>query len=247
MAVVPLLAPNPRDGLGRALLALDARPKLAFALLTGLILWQLPLVALLFPAVFGFLSCRALGAFTRTNRGLWRMAGMFILVWSGLKVGLDIWGGADLGVGLAAGGEFGVRLVTLVGLGFTLTLSTSPRRLGLGLAWYLQPLLRSQAWKTAMALSLMIHFLPLGLAALGGLHRGLAMRWSDCPWQIRLRLIPLGLLRVLSQATWTQTLAVAARNLDHPQAWQPERSVHLWEWIVAIVPALALLFTVVSG
>ncbi|WP_052813033.1 hypothetical protein [Desulfonatronum thioautotrophicum] len=247
MAFVPLLAPNPRNGLGRALLALDARPKLAFALITGLILWQLPLVVLLFPTVFAFLSCRALGAFTQTNRILWRMAAMFILTWSGLKVGLDIWGGADLSAGLAAGGELGIRLTALAGLGFTLTLSTSPRRLGLGLAWYLRPLLRSQAWKTAMALSLMIHFLPLGLAALGGLHRGLAMRWPDCPWQTRLRLIPLSLLRVLSQTTWTQTLAVAARYLDHHEAWQPERNVRLREWIVAIVPALILLFTALRG
>ncbi|WP_035272662.1 hypothetical protein [Desulfonatronum thiodismutans] len=240
MAVAPLLAPTPRDGLGRALLALDARPKLAFALLVGIVLWQLPLLILFLLTLLGGASCRALGGFTRANRTLWRMAFLFVLVWSGLKCGLDIWAGADLLTGLGTGAELGVRLTTLVLLGFTLTLSTSAHRLGLGLAWYLRPILGSQAWKTALALSLMIHFLPLALAAVGGLRQGLAMRWPECPWRARLRLIPLALLRVLSQTTWTQTLAVAARNLDHPEAWQPKRKVRLGEWAVTLTPILAL-------
>ncbi len=240
MAVAPLLAPTPRDALGRALLALDARPKLAFALLVGMVLWQLPLPVLIFLTLFGGASCRALGGFTRANRMLWRMAFLFVLVWSGLKCGLDIWGGADLLTGLGAGAELGVRLATLLLLGFTLTLSTSPRRLGLGLAWYLRPVLGSRAWKTALALSLMIHFLPLALAAVGGLRQCLTMRWPDCPWRARLRLIPLALLRVLSQTTWTQTLAVAARNLDRPAAWRPERGVNPGEWAAVLIPILVL-------
>jgi biotin transport system permease protein len=246
MAVAPLLAPTPRDGLGRTLLALDARPKLAFALLVGMVLWQLPLLILFFLTLFGGASCRALGGFTRANRILWRMGFLFVLVWSGLKCGLDIWAGADLLAGLGAGAELGIRLATLLLLGFTLTLSTSPRRLGLGLAWYLRPVLGSRAWKTALALSLMIHFLPLGLAAVGGLRQGLSMRWPDCPWPTRLRLIPLALLRVLSQTTWTQTLAVAARNLDKPEAWQPERAVRLGEWVVALIPIMFIGLALVA-
>jgi biotin transport system permease protein len=240
MAVAPLLAPTPRDGLGRALLALDARPKLAFALLVGMVLWQLPLLILFVLTIFGGASCRALGGFTKSNGALWQMASLFVLVWSVLKCGLDIWAGAELLTGLGAGAELGIRLATLLLLGFTLTLSTSPRRLGLGLAWYLRPVLGSSAWKTALALSLMIHFLPLGLAAVGGLRQGLAMRWPDCPWRARLCLIPLALLRILSQTTWTQTLAVAARNLDKPEAWQPERSIRLGEWAVVLIPILVI-------
>lgn len=247
MPATPLLAPAPRDTLGRALLALDARPKLAFALLTGMVLWQLPLSALLFPALFGIVSCRALGAFSRANAILWRMAALFVLVWSGLKFGLDVWGGSGVAAGMGAGAELGFRLGTLVLLGFTLTLSTTPHRLGLGLAWYLRPILGSRAWKTALALALMIHFLPLALAAAGRLHQAMIIRWPDCPWSIRLRMIPLTLLRVLSQATWTQTLAVAARNLDHAGAWQPTRSVQPWEWFVALVPAMTLVVVAVTG
>ena len=240
MTFTPLLAPTPRDGLGRALLALDARPKLAFALLVGMVLWQLPLSILFFLTLFGGASCRALGGFTRANGTLWRMAVLFVLVWSGLKCGLDIWAGAELLAGLGAGAELGIRLTTLLLLGFTLTLSTSPRRLGLGLAWYLRPVLGSRAWKTALALSLMIHFLPLALATVGGLGQGLAMRWPDCPWRARLRLIPLALLRVLSQTTWTQTLAVAARGLDNPETWRPERAVRPGEWAAILIPLLVL-------
>lgn len=246
MAVAPLLAPTPRDGLGRALLALDARPKLAFALLVGMALWQFPLVILLSLTLLGGVSCRSLGGFTRANKTLWRMAFVFVLIWSGLKCGLDIWGGAGLLAGVEAGAELGIRLGTLLLLGFTLTLSTSPRRLGLGLAWYLRPVLGSRAWKTALALSLMVHFLPLALAAMGGLRQGLTMRWPDCPWPTRIRLIPLALLRVLSQTTWTQTLAVAARDLDNPAAWHPERAVRLGEWAVVLIPILALSLALVA-
>lgn len=240
MTFTPLLAPTPRDAPGRALLALDARPKLAFALLVGMVLWQLPLLIVFFLTVSGGASCRALGGFTRANGILWRMAVLFVVVWSVLKCGLDVWGGAELLTGVSAGAELGIRLTTLLLLGFTLTLSTSPLRLGVGLAWYLRPVLGCRAWKTALALSLMIHFLPLALATVGGLRQGLAMRWPGCPWPTRLCLIPLALLRVLSQTTWTQTLAVAARNLDRPDAWRPEREVRLGEWGVILVLILIL-------
>ena len=229
------------------LLALDARPKLAFALLAGMVLWRLPLPVLLILTLLGGFSCHALGAFDRLNMAFWKVALFFVLIWSALKFGLDLWGGSGLEAGLMAAGELGIRLVTLVLLGFTLTLSTSPRRLGQGLAWYLRPLLGHRAWHAALALALMIHFLPLGLAAASGLNQGLSRRWPGCPWPNRLRLIPQALLRVLSQTTWTQTLAVASRNLDQPKAWQPDRSVHLWEWLLALIPALLLIALSVAG
>ncbi|SDB09720.1 biotin transport system permease protein [Desulfonatronum thiosulfatophilum] len=241
MARNPFLAPAPRNAWGRLLMDLDSRPKLAFAVLAGLVLWQLPLPVLFMITLLGAVSCHALSAFSQTNRNLWRAALIFVLVWAGLKNGLDLVGGGGFPASLAAGADLGLRLSTLMLLGFTLTLSASPRRLGVGLAWYLRPVLRNKAWQVALSLALMIHFLPLSLAAASGLNQGLSRRWTHCPWTSRIRLVPQALLRVLSQATWTQTLAVAARDLDQPEAWRPERHVSAREWIMALVPGLGLV------
>ncbi|GAB6060611.1 energy-coupling factor transporter transmembrane component T family protein [Desulfonatronum parangueonense] len=241
MARNPFLAPTPRGEWGRLLMELDPRPKLAFAVLTGLVLWRLPLPVLFMVALLGIASCLALGAFSRASRGLWRTATSFVLVWAGLKTGLDLVGGSEFLTSLGAGADLGLRLSTLMLLGFTLTFSASPRRLGAGLAWYLRPVLGKRAWQVALSLALMIHFLPLSLAAAGGLNQGLSRRWPQCPWSSRIRLVPQAMLRVLSQATWTQTLAVAARNLDQPEAWRPERKVYAREWVVTLVPGLGLV------
>lgn len=240
MNSVMALAASPRGAWGRWLLALDARPKLVFVLLTGLALWRLPWVALIGLLALGWLCCRDLGGFARTNLFVWRTALFFVALWSGLKFMLDIWAGGPWSEALTAALGLGLRLSVILFLGLSLALSTSPRALGAGLAWFLRPLAGDRAWRIALALALMIHFLPLSLAAAVGVNQSLSRRWPRCPWPQRLRLVPLGVLRVLGQATWQQTLAVAARGLDQPSAWRPGRDAYWWEWGAALVPSLVL-------
>lgn len=239
-------APNPRGFWGHLLLELDPRPKTAFALLTGLILWQMPLDLLLVLLILAGMACHVLGAFSPPNSGVWKAASFFVLGWSVLKIGLDLLAGNHLPASLVAGADLGCRLTTLLFLGFSLTLSASPRRLGIALAWFLRPLAGQRAWLAALSLSLMIHFLPLGLRTASELNRNISRRWPDCPWSSRIRLLPQALLRVLSRTTWTQTLAVAARNLDQPSAWRPERQVRAWEWLATLVPAVVLILLTLS-
>lgn len=247
MSLLPALTPTPKGAAGRFLLALDARPKLAFALLAGLSLWRLPDATLIPLALTGALLCFSVGGFARSFFSLWKGALVFVLVWAALKFLLDLAGSVQLPMALASAVNLGLRLATLLLLGLTLALSASPRRLGLGLAWFLRPALGRQAWRVALALALMLHFLPMIWATATGLNQGLSRRWPDCPWRERIRLIPQALLRVMSQTTWKQTLAVAARNLDQSEAWQPERTVMAWEWTAALIPGLVLLGFSMAG
>ena len=230
----------PRGSSGRFLLALDARPKLFLAVVAGLTLWRLPLEGLALVGLFAAWICAALGGFRGANRGLWRGYVFFVGFWAALKVLLDVVGGVAGDEALLAAVELATRLVVLLLLGLSLARSASPRRLGVAVAWFLRPVLGRRAFMTALSLALMIHFLPLAWQTASGLARGLVMRWPGCPWRQRIVLVPRALVRVLSRATWTQALAVAARGLERPEAWLPERRARLAEWGMAVVPALAL-------
>lgn len=241
MSLLPGLAPNPRGAFGRLTLSVDERPKIVLALLIGLSLWRLPEAALLPLALAGGLLCFSLGGFSRGYLGLWKVGLTFILVWAGLKFGLDALAGASVEAALRAAVALGLRLAVLLFFGLSLAMSASPRRLGIGLAWFLRPILGARSWQVALSLSLMVHFLPLTWAAAAGLLQNLARRWPHCPWFLRLRLIPMALMRVMAQATWNQTMAVAARRLDRPEAWLPDRPVLPFEWLAVILPGIVLL------
>lgn len=247
MSLLPVLSPTPKNVLGRRLLGLDARPKILLVLLVGLSLWRLPFLALIVLFAASALLCFSLGGFVRAHLNMWRAGVAFVLVWTALKFFMDIVGAVNLSSALSASTTLGLRLATLLLLGLTLALSATPRRLGLGLTWFLRPLLRERAWRTALALSLMIHFLPLTWAAAAGLLHNLSRRWPDCPWRERARLIPLALLRIMSQTTWNQTVAVAARSLDQPEAWRNDRAARPEEWAVALIPGVILLALAMTG
>lgn len=241
MSLLPVLSPNPRGFLGRLALSVDARPKILLALVIGLTMGRLPDAALILLALAGALLCSSLGGFARGCLGLWRVSAAFVLVWSGLKMGLDLLDGAAMDAALRAAFFLGLRLTVLLLLGLSLAMSASPRALGLGLAWFLRPALGPASWRIALSLSLMIHFLPLTWSAASGLLQNLARRWPDCPWPVRLRLIPAALLRVMGQATWDQAKAIAARGLDRPEAWRTDRPVRPLEWLTALLPGVVLL------
>jgi biotin transport system permease protein len=210
-------------------------------------LWRLPDPALIVLALASAVLCFSLGGFVRAYLSMWKAGLAFVLVWATLKFLMDILGAVSPTSALSASAGLGLRLSTLLLLGLTLALSATPRRLGLGLAWFLRPLLKDRAWQIALALSLMIHFLPLTWATAAGLLQNLSRRWPNCPWRKRVRLVPLALLRVMSQMTWNQAVAVAARCLDQPEAWRNDRAVRLKEWAIVLIPGLVLLALAMSG
>lgn len=128
----------------------------------------------------------------------------------------------------------GVRLTLLIGIGLALALAASPRALGLALVWLLRPVLGARAWQPALGVALMVHFLPMAQGTFTQVSRAADLR-GPLPLRRRAVLLPAAVLRILGQRTWTQTVAVAARGLDHPDAWQPDFPFRPVRWAVALL------------
>jgi len=82
-----------------------------------------------------------------------------------------------------------------------------------------RPVLAQNAWRAALALCLMMAFLPRSLRAMKDLRRSLLMRAPNLAPYKRVGLLGLALLRVISSQTWDMTLAIASRNLYRPEPW----------------------------
>ncbi|WP_051694504.1 hypothetical protein [Desulfohalovibrio reitneri] len=242
------LTPLPFGRPGRALLGLDPRVAVLVCLAVGLLIWRVDGAGLpLLLAALGFTAWLA-GGMRGDNRVLWRGYLLFVLGWSGVKLGLDLLGGTPWPEAAGAAGLLGGRLVALLLVGLSLALISSPRGLGAAFAWYLRaiPLARRHAWKAALSLALMIHFLPLIWQVAGGVSRGISLRLPEASWRRRAAVFPQALIRALSQKTWSQTVAVAARGLDGEEAWRMRFPLRPLHWLaglaaVAVVYGMSLL------
>lgn len=211
--------------LARFLRNTDPRLKIGAALALGPALWT---VSPWWVAGLAGLLLVALVSLTATQpveRAMMRSLTWFVLFWVALKAVLDGISGLPFTDIVAAALILGLRLGALLLLGLTLAQSTSPRGLGMAVTWALGPFVgRERAWKTALSLALMIHFLPLCLSTIERIRESMTLRCPGCSLRQRLTLIPQAVLRSLGQKTWNQTLAVAGRRLDTAEAWSPEFS-----------------------
>jgi len=212
--------------------SLDPRLKLAAALLVGPILWKVPVPAAVACAVFLLLLVRFLAVGQPGGGKMVRSLLSFVFFWVAVKLVLDGLSGVPVEAMVRDAGQLAVRLVALVMLGLGLALSSSARALGLAAAWALRPFLgRERAWRIALALSLMVHFLPTCLSILSGVREVAARRFPEAGFFRRMRMIPQAAIRNLGQKTWNQTLAVACRGLDRAGAWEPDFAWSARDWL----------------
>lgn len=202
---------------------LDPRLKMGLALVLGPMAWLFPplgvalLLAVLVPLVVGLAASQPLGS------KMVRSLGLFIVFWIAMKAGIDAISGVPFMELLMAAAVLGLRLAALLMVGLGLSLSTSARSLGMALSWIIRPLVGGErAWKVALSLSLMVHFLPLCLSTLNQIKETVSNRCPHMGRAGRTLLIPQAMLRALGQKTWNQTLAVAGRGLDNEGAWEPD-------------------------
>ncbi len=206
---------------GRRLAAADPRLTCLVGLAVGLSIWRAGPAAL---AVYGLglgLAAFCLSAAGRRPGITPGAAAGFVLLWSLTAAGLALVGQGALPLAEAAvvGLMLAARLTVLVALGACLVMAATPRRMGLALAWALRPVMGRRAWQAALALSLMVHFIPLTAAAAGGMRAAITRRAPRLPAWRRYPLIAQATIRVMSQKTWEQAVAVAVRRLDGPEAW----------------------------
>lgn len=227
-------------------LRLDPRLKLAVAFVMGPLLWKVGVVTV---AVCGFLLLVLLAVLSMSQPlggKMVRSMAVFVLFWVGVKVGLEFLAGAPPDVALSVGGELALRLFSLLALGLALALSTSARSLGLAVAWAMRPFLGAErAWRVALSLALMIHFLPLCLGTLHGIRETVSRRCPGYGFFKRMKVIPLAFIRNLGQKTWNQTLAIAGRRLDRADAWRADFSWSVADWVCSFLFAGAVALMVI--
>lgn len=203
--------------------SLDPRLKMMCALILGPAIWLLQpiwvlgLAAVLFPLVLGLSASQPVGG------KMIRSLATFLLFWMVLKAGLDYLSSVPVNAIVVGVSVLGLRLAALLLVGLALALSTSARSLGLGVSWALGPLVgRERAWKVALSLSLMVHFLPLCLSTMNEVKETTSRRCPHFGFLERMKVIPQAVLRSLGQKTWNQTLAIAGRGLESSDSWQPD-------------------------
>ncbi len=223
----------------QAILRADPRLKALLALWTGVLVWQAGLPGVL--ACLAGMLCLAglLSEFAGSTGLRLRVLLWPIVFWMLLKTLLEFlkqgppWSAILLETSL-----LGSRLLVLLLLGLVLTWATSRTQLGLAVNWFLRPVLGpSRSWQGALAVSLMIHFIPLTLTTLSRVRQSILLRIEELPVTTRLVLWIRTTLRVLSNKTWDQTLALAARKLDQAGAWREKIPFRPLEWALGAVAA----------
>ncbi|NJB67008.1 biotin transport system permease protein [Desulfobaculum xiamenense] len=215
---------------GRERPTLDPRVRVLLAFSYGLVVLHSGTLGL--AVILGALCAVAL-AVTRTHptdRSVFKACAAFVGLWVGIKTGVDMWSGIAPTQALMGGGILGMRLFALMLIGLCLALSASPRTMGTALAWMLRPILRGKAWIVALAMALMIHFLPLTWQVFTRVRHTMALRASNLPLRSRIMLFPQAAMRALSLKTWNQTVAIAARGLDRESAWQTRFPLNAAHW-----------------
>lgn len=208
----------------------DGRVVLLLALLFGVLVWRAGLAANVLYAAFFAAVLAAGGATAADALRLVRWIGGFALVWGGVKLGVDVAGGAPLREAADGVVLLVVRLAVLLLLGGVVSALLTPRALGLALAGLTRPLLGRRAWPVSLALLLMVHFVPRALAAFEGARAALRVRRVALPRLRALLLVLEAGARNLARMTWDQTLAVAARRLDAPEAWDERVPLRVADW-----------------
>jgi len=226
----------PRDRLA----ALDPRLKTLAALIIGLSAWRSGWQGLLFYALV--LVPVFLAPSRRQNLRALKAYALFAGFWVALKLALDLVTGIPPESAVRESAWLAARLAVVLCAGLALALTTSPRSLGLALAWALRPVLGRRAWKAALALALTVHFIPLAWLTLSQTRQTIARRLPEIPRRRKTMLLVQAGLRNMTLYSWDQALAVSARGLDRAEAWRPAFPRQPLTWTLGLVVIAAGLW-----
>ncbi|MFW5837182.1 MAG: cobalt transporter [Desulfovibrionaceae bacterium] len=199
---------------------MDPRIKLGLALLLGLGAWRLSPAGVGVALALVLLAWLGVGRRRRAAFPLGRTYLVFVIFWTAVQFVFALIGGESPGAAAASSVMFGARLLTLVLAGLALAAGASTRALGLAAAWAARPVLGRRAWKLALGLALLVHFLPMSLQAMRTARRSVRRRLGRVPAGRGLLLSVSAALRHLGEMSWSQAMAVACRGLDRPEAWE---------------------------
>lgn len=220
---------------------------LGLVFITGSCIWMVPLfVCCLLACVTGVVFVLWRYALRLPPRTMQRL-GKFIVFWVVLKFCLQyvplFWGereqlfpaGSEFSFALVGQlvesvwlhrealydiGIFCLRLGILVIWGILLVGFYSAYELACAFGWYLRPCKRFETWRIALALALLLHYLPRIYETLDTIKMGARLRHLPVKGFAFWRLVFPRFFAVLAQQTWAQAIAIASRRLDAPSPWE---------------------------
>ena len=226
----------------RLLQDLDPRLKIVLTVWMGIRIWQMdPIPAAVMTILAGVTLYTLHPAPGKAPVSL-KGAALTVGLWMAIKISLDLLL-PEPGNVWQEGILLGVRLSFVLCLGSLFFLTTSMRQVSLAVVQMTRPILKDRAWKTGLALGLMVHFIPTALATARQVRQAVSLRCDGIPLPVRASLLIRGCLRSLGEKTWSQTLALAARGFDTPDAWVEAIPFRFreWLWAAAAVSAVELL------
>ncbi len=226
----------------------DPRLKILLAAAAGLLVWRAePVGLVVYLLAVGALLLRLERGGRSASAGVARRglsrAALFAGGWALARGGVAVWEGGEDAVWTEAAhtaGVLGLRLLVLMSVGFLLAASGSARELARGAAGLLRPVLGAAAWRPALSLALMVHFLPAAVRV--GERTRLAMRSRQVAGGVwtRWRLTAAAWVVGLAREADAQAMAVTARGLDRPEAWAWPEPFRWREWVAAGAAVLAM-------
>lgn len=222
-----------------AIAGLDTRLLVACVSVAGVLAWVMPWQVTAFFFVAAAVIAATAVVELRDGRAALTAYGIFVLIWTVSQLLLYLF--EHPGQFADAGNQavsLGGKLFVLLGLALAVPLAATPLELGRTLSWFLgglvgvekwvcatvfrgkmKPVLAEGAWRSALALCLMMAFFPRSMRAMKELRRSLLMRAPHIAAHKRVALLGLALIRVVSSQAWDMTLAIAARNVYRPGPW----------------------------
>ena len=225
------------------LLSFDPRLKILLTISFGLLTWKADYWAVLCYLLLILGLTFRLQNFWQSTRTPVFGLGLFLFFWIALKFALEFLNSPDsLFEALLPALDIGTRLLTVLLLGLCLAACTSSRQLGLACNWFLKPFLGTKSWQGALALSLMLHFLPLVLQTVQQAKAAITLRHTNLFFLKKHLVLWKLCLRILSTKTWNQAIALAARGLDNPGAWDQDIKFYPGQWILGAIIVLTGIF-----
>ena len=190
------------------------------AFILGASIWYVPLWLGLLFVCFGFFAIAGLGGVSKPWRGVAFTYLFFTLFWAGGRFCLVLYNGQNLASASSEAMDFACRLCFIGQVGLCLLIIFTPYKIARQVGKSFKKLAPGHFWKLSLALLLMLSFLQEARLALRGLNQTLSLRGQHLSFFRRIIVLGAGILRILSRQTWDRALAVVARKLDNPAAWE---------------------------
>ena len=143
-------------------------------------------------------------------------------------------------------GIFCVQLSSLVLLGLLLAGAYSAYSLACAFSWCLRPLNflgNNHGWKLALALALLLNYIPRIFETLDSIRRATLLRHLPVQGLAYWRMALPRFLSILAEQTWSQAIAIASRKLDNPKPWETLSPLPFNQTLLCGAYSLALFVT----